>query len=94
MLISPQEWLGRVSDRQNFRNDNRRIIRNKNTKTLSEDNLIKYIVKLKTNTKGLFAIAESGSTVSVLNEKTAQRRQQSNQIAVLKISYRRTHPGI
>ena len=56
----------------------------KNTKTLSEDDLYWHIVKLKTNATELFAIAESGSTMSFLNEKTAQGIQQNNQTAGLR----------
>ena len=55
----------------------------KNTKTLPEDDLNGHIVKLKTNTTELFAIADSGSPVSFLNEKTAQRIQ-NDQTAVFK----------
>ena len=50
----------------------------KNTKTLTEDDLNGHIVKLKSNTTELFAIADSGSPVSFLNEKTAQRIQQND----------------
>ena len=56
----------------------------KNTKTLSEDNLKGHIVKLKTNTTELFAIADSGSPVSFLNEKTAKRIQQNDLTTVFK----------
>ena len=56
----------------------------KNTKTLSEDALNRHIVKLKANTTELFAIADSGSPVSFLNEKTAQRIQQNDQTTVFK----------
>ena len=56
----------------------------KNTKTLSEDDLNGHIVKLKTNTTELFAIADSGSPIYLLNEKTAQRIQQNDQTAVFK----------
>ena len=56
----------------------------KDTKTLSEDNLNGNIVKLRTNTTELFAIADSGSPISFINEKTAQRLQQNNQSAVFK----------
>ena len=55
----------------------------KNTKTLSEDDLYWHIVKLKTNATELFANAESGSTMSFLNEKTAHEIQQNNQTAGL-----------
>ena len=56
----------------------------KNTKTISEDDLNGQIAKLKTNTTELFAIADSGSPMSFLNEKTAQRLQQKDQTAVFK----------
>ena len=56
----------------------------KKTKKISEDNLNDHIVKLKTNTTELFAIADSGSPMSFLNEKTAQRIQQNDQTAVFK----------
>ena len=39
---------------------------------------------MKTNTTELFAIADSGSPVSFLNEKTAHRIQQNDQTAVFK----------
>ena len=50
----------------------------KYTKTISEDDLNGQIVNLKTKTTKLFAIADSGSPMSFLNEKTAQRLQQNN----------------
>ena len=56
----------------------------KNTKTTSEDNLNGHIVKLKTNTTELFAIADSGSPMSFINKKTAQRLEQNDQTAVFK----------
>ena len=56
----------------------------KNTKTLSEDDLNGHIVKLKMNTTKLLAIADSGSPMFFLNEKTAQRKQQNDQTAVFK----------
>ena len=54
------------------------------TKTRSEDNLNRHIVKLRTNTTELFAIADSGSPMSFLNEKTAQRLRQNKISAKLK----------
>ena len=57
----------------------------KDTKTISEDNLNENVVKLRTNTTELFAIADSGSPMSFLNEKTAQRLQQNNTSAIFKI---------
>ena len=56
----------------------------KNTKRRSEDDLNSHIVKLKTNTTELFAIADSGSPMSFPNEKTVQRIQQNDQTAVFK----------
>ena len=44
----------------------------KSTTNLSGDDLSGHIVKLKTNTEELFAIAYSGSPMSFLNEKTAR----------------------
>ena len=76
--------MGELSYRQIFRNGNIGIIQNKNTKSLSVDNLIGHIVKLKTNTKELFAIADLGSPMSFSNEKTAQQKQQNHQTAVFK----------
>ena len=55
---------------------------NKNTKILSEDDLNGHIVKLKTNSEELFAIADSGSPMSFLNEKTARRLQQNDKSAL------------
>ena len=45
----------------------------KNTTSLSEDDLNGHIIKLKTKTEDLFTIADSGSPMSFLNEKTARR---------------------
>ena len=56
----------------------------KNTIFLSEDDLNGPIVKLKTNSEELFAIADSGSPMSFLNEKTARRLQQNNKSALFK----------
>ena len=56
----------------------------KNTKKLSENDLNGHIVKLKTNTTELFAVADSGRPVSFLNEEVAQRIQQNDQSAVFK----------
>ena len=56
----------------------------KNTVTLSEDDLKGHIVKLKTNTEELFAIANSCSTMSFLNKKTARRIQQNDKSALFK----------
>ena len=48
----------------------------KNTRLLVEDDLNGHIVKLKTNSEQLFAIDDSGSPMSFLNEKTARCIQQ------------------
>ena len=56
----------------------------KNTSTLIEDNLNGHIVKLKTNFEHLFAIADSGSPMSFLKEKTARRIQQHDKHALFK----------
>ena len=56
----------------------------KNTANLSEDGLNGHIVKLKTNTEKLFAIADSGSPMLFLNEETAQRMQQNDKSALFK----------
>ena len=56
----------------------------KNTKLISDDDLNGLIVNLKSNTTELFAIADSGSPISFLNEKTAQRLRQNDQTAVFK----------
>ena len=53
----------------------------KNTSTLIEDDLNGHIVKLKSNSEHLFAIAGSGSPMSFLNEKTARRVQQHDKHA-------------
>ena len=50
--------------------------------TLSEDDLNGHIVKLKTNTTEILPIADSRSTMSFLNEKTAQRIQQKERTAI------------
>ena len=54
------------------------------TNILSEDDLNGLIVKLKTNSVELFAIADAGSPMSFLNEKTARRIQQNNKSALFK----------
>ena len=56
----------------------------KSTNPLSEDDLNGHIVKLKTKSEELFAIADSGSPMSFLNEKTARRFQQNDKSALLK----------
>ena len=56
----------------------------KNTNLLSEDDLNGHIVKLKTNSEELFAIADSGNPMSFLNEKTARRIQQNHRSALFK----------
>ena len=54
----------------------------KNTNILSEEDLNGHIVKLKTDSEELFAIADSGSPMSFLNEKTARRLQQNDKSAL------------
>ena len=66
----------------------------KDTKTKSEDDLNSHIVKLRTNTTELFAIADSGSPMFFLNEKTAQRLQQNDQSQYPKTSPWRIQPEI
>ena len=56
----------------------------KNTIILSEEDLNGHIVKLKTNSGELFAIANSGSPMSFLNKKTARRIQQNDKSALFK----------
>ena len=56
----------------------------KNTKSLSEDDLNGHIVKLKTNTEEIFAMAKSGSPMSFLKEKIARRLQQNDKSALFK----------
>ena len=56
----------------------------KNTRTLVEDDLNGHIVKLKTNSEQFFAIADSGSPMSFLNEKTARRIQQHDKYALFR----------
>ena len=56
----------------------------KNTRTLAEDDLNGYIVKLKTNSEQLIAIADSGRPMSFLNEKTERCLQQNDKKALFK----------
>ena len=56
----------------------------KNTASLSDDDLNGHIVKLKTKTEELFAIANSGSPVSFLNRKTARRLEENSKPALFK----------
>ena len=56
----------------------------KNTNLLSENDLNEHVVKLKTKAEHLFAIADSGSPMSFLNEKTARRIQQNDRSALFK----------
>ena len=51
---------------------------------LSEDDLNGHIVKLKTNSEELFAIADSGSPMSFLNEKTARRIHKNDKSSLFK----------
>ena len=56
----------------------------KNTTSLSEDVLKGHIIRLKTETDDLFAISDSGSPMSFLNEKTARRLQENDKSTVFK----------
>ena len=56
----------------------------KNTRTLAEEDLNGHIVKLKTNSEQLFAIADLGSPMSFVNEKTARRIQKHDKKALFK----------
>ena len=49
-----------------------------------EDDLNGHIVNLKIKTEDIFAIAESRSPMSFLNEKMALRLQENDQSTVLK----------
>ena len=56
----------------------------KNTSTLAEEDLKGHIVKLKTNTEQLNALADSGSPMSFLNKKIARCIQQNDKKALFK----------
>ena len=56
----------------------------KNTRTLVEDDLNGHILKIKTNSEQLFAIADSVSPMSFLNEKIARRIQQHDKYALFR----------
>ena len=56
----------------------------KQATSLSEEDLNGHIIKLKTKTEDLFAIANSGSPMSFLNEKTARRLQENDNSVILK----------
>ena len=56
----------------------------KNTNIQSEYDLNGHNVKLKTSSEELLAIADSGSPMSFLNEKTARRLQQNDKSALFK----------
>ena len=51
---------------------------------LLEDDLKGHFVKLKTVTADIFNIADSGSPITFLNEKTAQRIQQNDRTSIFK----------
>ena len=55
----------------------------KNTTTLFEDDLNGHIVKLETNTEELFAIANSGSPMSFLNEKNRTAYTAKRQVSTI-----------
>ena len=52
------------------------------TTSLSEDDLNGQIIKLKTKTEEIFAIANSGIPMSFLNEKTARPLQENDKSTV------------
>ena len=56
----------------------------KQATTLSEDDLTGHIIKLKTKTIDLLAIADSGSPISFLNEKTSRRLQENDNSVIIK----------
>ena len=56
----------------------------KQATTLSEDDLNGHIIKLKTKTEDLFAIADCGSPMSFLNEKTARRLEENDNSVIIK----------
>ena len=50
----------------------------KHAANLSEEDLNGHIIKLKTKTENLFAIADSGSPMSFLTKRTARRLQEND----------------
>ena len=84
LLILRQKWLGGVSRRQFFSDFNIRSILLKHAINLSEEDLNGHIIKLKTKTEDLLAIADSRSPMSFLNGKTAQQLQGNKKSVILK----------
>ena len=66
----------------------------KNTIILSEDDLNGHILKLETNSEELFAIADSGSPMSFLNEKPHGAFNKAITQHYSNASHRMTRPGI
>ena len=58
----------------------------KNSVNLSKDDLNGHIVKLKTKTEDLFAIADSGSPMCLINKKTDRRLQDNDKSTIFKNS--------
>ena len=56
----------------------------KHAANLSEEDLNGHIIKLKTKTEDLIAIADSGSPMSFLNKETARRLQKNDKSVNLK----------
>ena len=54
----------------------------KQTAKISEEDLNGHIVKLKTNSEAILAIADSGSLMSFLNETTARRLHQNDKTTI------------
>ena len=46
--------------------------------SMQEADINRHLVKLKTKSEDLFAIADSGNPMSFLNKKTAERLRQNN----------------
>ena len=62
----------------------------KNAVNLSKDDLNGHIVKLKTKTEDLFAIADSGSPMCLINKKTDRRLQENDKSTIFKKAQRKT----
>ena len=54
----------------------------KQTVNISDEDLNGHIVKLKTKSAGILAIADSGSPMSFLNETTARRIHQNDKSSI------------
>ena len=57
-----------------------------NPMSMQEADLNKHIVKLKTKSEDLFAIADSGNPMPFLNKKTAERLRQNDRSAKFKLN--------